>query len=178
MAKRSRKTLFALRWLAVGLVCALVVPALAAFVAGCYDPSVLLLWPLADYVINRSRSDRTTRYIYQVVADIPSRPPIAGATIQLFALRTGGQPDNPEDYEAVADAVRMTNQNGEAEVRVLASPNVPGDNVIRPGTVYREVVSAPGFQSVVNQRSAVELNQGPIELPPILLTPLSASGSQ
>ena len=161
------------RWVAAGLALAILCPTFGVGLAGCYDPSVLLLWPLADYVINRNRTDRTSRYIYQVFADTPARPPIAGATIELFALRTGGDPQNADDYDSVADAVRMTNQDGEAEVRILASPNVPGDNVARPGTTYRELITAPGFEPVVSQRGALDLSQGPIELPAIVLVPVS-----
>jgi hypothetical protein len=84
-----------------------------------------------------------TRIQYTVTAT--GSAPIANAQFEFYGLSTGGDPTVVEDYEAVADALLTTGEDGMALLYIKASPNEPRDSVIRPETLYRVRITAAGF---------------------------------
>ncbi len=128
-------------------------------------------YELVDRYISRDRGDDTTRVVYVVQTTGEGNAVIAGARIELHALKTGGDPTNADDFDTVADAVRETNGDGEAVVYVKSDPNEAGDNVIQPWVTYREVVTAPGFESYSGVRSEIDEKDGLVEADPIRLVP-------
>ncbi len=128
-------------------------------------------YELVDRYIRRDRGDRTTRIVYAVQTTGEGNAVIAGARIELYALKTGGDPANVDDLDTVADALRETNGEGEAVVYVKSDPNEAGDNVIRPWVTYREVITAPGFESYSGVRGEIDEKDGLIEADPIRLVP-------
>ncbi|HOS93168.1 MAG TPA: hypothetical protein PLD23_06775 [Armatimonadota bacterium] len=85
---------------------------------------------------------------------------IAGATMSFYALTTGGDFTNIDDWETVADASVTTGSDGTVIVRVLSSPNEAGDAIVRPETHYRIVYEAPGFRRSVASQAPYDLNTG------------------
>lgn len=142
------------------------------FLAGCELLTLYAIYEVVDRYISRDRGDRTTRVVYELRSTSAGEPLIAGARIELFALRTGGSPSNPNDYDTVADAVRETNAQGEAVVYVKSDPNEPGDNVIRPGTTYQELVTAAGFVPYRGVLDPIDARDGLVERDPIRLVPV------
>jgi hypothetical protein len=128
-------------------------------------------YELYDRYINRDRGDRTTRIVYVVESSGLTNPHIVGARVELYALKTGGSPSNPADFETTADAVRETNEDGEALVYVKAETREAGDNIIQPALTYLEKITAPGFQPYQGVREAIDEDAGLVEADPILLVP-------
>jgi len=85
---------------------------------------------------------------------------IAGADMDFYALTTGGDFTNIDDWESVADASVTTGSDGTVLVRVLSSPNEAGDAIVRPETYYRVVYSAPGFTGAVTSQAPYDINTG------------------
>lgn len=128
-------------------------------------------YELYDRYINRDKGDRTTRIVYLVQSSGAGNPAIVGARLELYALRTGGTPSNPDDFETIADAVRETNEDGEAIVYVKADPREAEDRVIQPSVIYREVLTAPGFLPYEGVREGIGASAGLVEADAIRLVP-------
>jgi hypothetical protein len=154
-----------------GLVCAgLLVLALSS--SGCaYLTYAFLGMELYDRYIDRDRGDRTTRIVYSVRSSGAGGPALVGARIELLALKTGGSPTNPADFETIPDAIRETNGDGEAVVYVKTTPREVRDNIIQPSLTYLERVTAPGFMSYEGVRDGIDEHAGLVEADPISLVP-------
>jgi hypothetical protein len=156
-----------------GLLIVAALMGLVVVLAGCELLALYAAYELVDGFINKDKGDPTTRIVYTVQTSGTDNAEIVGARIELFALRTGGDPNRESDFETVADAIRETNDDGEAIVYVKDNPNEAGDNVIRPSTIYREVITAPGFQTYEGVRDAVSAGAGLVQPEPIRLVPLT-----
>jgi len=157
----------ALRLGTVGVLLA----ALVLFAGGCELLAAYALWQWIDQNINRNKGDTTTRIVYLIETSGTGNARISGARIELYALHTGGDPNRPSDYDTVPDAVRLTNEDGEAVFYIKNDPNEPNDQVIRPATTYRELVTAAGFQAYDGVRDPIAINAGLVEADPIRLVP-------
>ena len=124
--------------------------AVAVLLSGCS----LVTAPI-NFVASQFQHETKVDY---TVRDADSLTPIIGARIELFALETGGDPRFDESFETTPDAVVVTEETGKATLRVVPTPNEPRDQIIRPSTLYRVVVTAPGFDSV--STSLAPLNEG------------------
>lgn len=149
----------------------LVLGCLVVFACGCELLALYAAWQLVDQYVSRDKGDTTTRIVYVVETSGTGNARISGARIELYALRTGGDPNRPGDYDTVPDAVRQTNESGEAVIYVKNEPNDPNDQVIRPGTTYRELVAAAGFEAYDGVRDPIAINAGLVEADPIRLVP-------
>ena len=139
--------------------------------AGCELVALYGAYRLVDQYINRNKGDKTTRIVYAVETSSAGNAAVVGARIEMFALKLGGDPQKVTDYDTVADAVRLTNDQGEAVVYVQTSPYEAGDNIIRPAVTYRYVVTAPGFQTFEGVQSPVADGAGLVEPNAIRLVP-------
>ncbi len=140
--------------------------------SGCaYLTYALLGYELYDRYIDRDRGDRTTRIVYLVRSSGAGTPTLVGARVELYALKTGGSATNPDDFETIPDAVRETNEDGEALVYIKSSPREVRDNIIQPSLTYLERVSAPGFGTFEGVREGIDEHAGLVEADPISLVP-------
>jgi hypothetical protein len=146
--------------------------ALVVSSAGCELLALYSAYKLVDDLINDDKGDTTARVVYVVESSGADNAAIVGARIELFALRTGGDPNRLDDFEVIADAIRETNDDGEALVYIKDSPNEAGDNVIRPSTAYRVVVTAPGFQAYEGVQDPLSSKAGLVKADPVRLVPL------
>lgn len=146
--------------------------ALSVCLTGCELLALYSAYGLVDDLINSDKGDPTTRVVYVVQTSGADNAGVAGARVELYALRTGGDPGRLDDFEVVPDAIRETNDEGEALIYVKDTPNEARDNVIRPSTVYRVVVTAPGFRPYEGIQEAISSKAGLVEPDPIRLVPV------